>query len=210
MGLTSRRKRALNATKSPFRDTRLIVVATEGELTEPQYFRMFGNSRVQIRILPTVGGLSAPKHVLARIKSYKKEFQIGREDQLWLVIDVDRWGAAQLAEVAQKARQANLRLAVSNRCFEIWLLLHHEDIPVDPQMSGAEAEVRLRAILGEFNSSNLQTAHFQPHLETAIQRALKLDLTPTDVWPNKNGSHVYRLMQEVLRLSVPQPIPQET
>jgi len=73
MSLTSRRKRPLDHTVAHLRDTRLIVIATEGEKTEKQYFSMFQSLRVQVRVLHTEEGFSAPKHVFDRLSDYRRQ-----------------------------------------------------------------------------------------------------------------------------------------
>ena len=67
--LTSRRKRPLDRDVPHLRDTRLIIIASEGEKTEKQYFEsgLFGNRRVQVKVLETQDGRSAPNWVLARL-----------------------------------------------------------------------------------------------------------------------------------------------
>jgi hypothetical protein len=87
------------------RDAHLIVIATEGGHTEEQYFDIFESKKVQIKVLPTEDGYSAPKHVLQRLANYKKEYQIGKDDQLWLMIDRDRWNESQLSEEALKLKK---------------------------------------------------------------------------------------------------------
>lgn len=46
-----------------WRETKLFIIATEGELTEKQYFEMFKSSRIKIEVLSTDDGKSAPQHV---------------------------------------------------------------------------------------------------------------------------------------------------
>jgi hypothetical protein len=70
------KKRPIDRTVTHLRDTRLIVIATEGEQTERQYFAMFQNSRVQVRVMPSEGGLSSPEHVLSRLDAYSDEFRL--------------------------------------------------------------------------------------------------------------------------------------
>src|SRR5690242_8463724 len=120
MALTSRRKRPLDRTIAHLRDTRLIVIATEGKRTELQYFQSFKNTRVQIRIIPTEGGLSAPEYVLERLDEFRQQFSLDPSDQLWLMFDVDRWGAGKIRTICQLANQKGYRLAISNPCFEVW------------------------------------------------------------------------------------------
>jgi hypothetical protein len=49
----------------------------------------------------------------------------GEFDQVWCVVDVDQF--TDLDEAAVLARAEGIELAVSNPCFELWLLLHHTD-----------------------------------------------------------------------------------
>lgn len=80
--MTSRRKRPLKRTIPHLRDTKLIIIATEGEKTEKQYFEddVFTNQRVHVRVLGTKDGFSAPKHVLQRLRKYKKQYDIQAGD----------------------------------------------------------------------------------------------------------------------------------
>ena len=43
---------------------------------------------------------------------------------MWLICDVDRWGQKKLSEVDQLCKQKSYFFAVSNPCFESWLMLH--------------------------------------------------------------------------------------
>ena len=51
-------------------------------------------------------------------------------DELCLVIDRDKqsWTEATISEVAQFCHAKQYILALSNPCFELWLLIHHYDV----------------------------------------------------------------------------------
>ncbi|OON73024.1 RloB family protein [Streptomyces tsukubensis] len=49
----------------------------------------------------------------------------GEFDQVWCVVDVDAFEDLDRAQAL--ARREAIELAVSNPCFELWLLLHHAD-----------------------------------------------------------------------------------
>ena len=198
MSLTSRKPRPLKRTTTNLRDTRLVIIATEGCCTERQYFEIFGemNSRVQIIILNTEEGMSAPVHVLSRLKKFKNDYELTQDDFLCLVIDKDRWPDAQLSEVAAKAHQLHFELAVSNPCFELWLYLHLNDLPPNvARYTCAELDNLIKGILGSYNRSNIQKDQFQPFISNAVQRAIRLDLNPNDRWPNQVSTRVYRIVQ---------------
>ncbi|MBF0263501.1 MAG: RloB domain-containing protein [Magnetococcales bacterium] len=99
MALTTRKKRPVDQVQQPERDARLIVIATEGHKTEIRYFKLFGSKRLQVLVLPSKDDKSAPQHVLARLREFRETYQLDGEDELWLMIDVDRWPVKALSEV---------------------------------------------------------------------------------------------------------------
>lgn len=200
MSLTSRKKRPLDREIPHQRDTSLVVIATEGTLTEKQYFTMFQrkSSRVQVKVLQTEEGLSAPRHVLGRLSQFRKDSDLGQGDALCLVIDKDRWPDAQLAEVAAAASKRHFVLAVSHPCFEVWLYLHHADPPPAMRsMSSQAISQALRHLLGGYEKTNLRTELFEPHVDDAVARAQALDEQPADRWPNQLGTRVYRVIHAI-------------
>lgn len=78
MGITSRKKRPLKREIPHLRDTRLIIIASEGAVTEKKYFEssLFHSRRIQVKVLETEGGHSSPESVLNRLRAFKKEFQL--------------------------------------------------------------------------------------------------------------------------------------
>lgn len=87
-----------------FRDPKkFYIIATEGACTEAIYFEALRPPRdamIQLKVLPTIKGRSHPKEVLARLKQYERESGCGQQDELWTVIDRDRWTEEDLNEVA--------------------------------------------------------------------------------------------------------------
>lgn len=201
MSLTSRRPRPLKRQASEFRDCRLIVIATEGKEREPRYLEALRgrNHRVHIKILATEDDGSSPKSVLARLKKFKKEYQIGSEDSLWLVLDFDRWPIADLSRVSSEAKSSGFNLAVSHPCFEIWLLLHlvTEAAISDIQYS-TQAKQRLDKEIAAKRIGNIYESSFIDCAGIACERAEKLDTQPDSPWPTSVGTRVYRLVRELI------------
>ena len=198
MALTSRRKRPIDrrSKPEPHRDARLFIIATEGRKTEKQYFSMFGNKKCQVQVITNEDNKSAPAYILKQLKGFKNEFQLKDDDELWLMIDVDRWGNKNLAAVAAQAGHNKFNLAVSNPCFEVWLYLHHDDLDHQP-ITVDEMKQRLRNLLGGYNSSKLDTARFVEHIDRAITRAKALDINKDERWPSRTGTHVYKVVEKV-------------
>ena len=184
------------------------MIATEGADTEPAYFlglqerEIIDRSRVHIEVIPTPreDGTSAPKHVLRRLDAFASRYRLHEGlDELWLVVDVDRWPPQHLSEVAQEATQKRFALSVSNPCFELWLLLHLAEAP-PAIVTCADCETELRRVLGAYSKTNLDLAVFasRPAVEAAIARARALDPDDGNRWPHAAGSHVHRLTSRLL------------
>jgi hypothetical protein len=184
------------------RDARIFVIATEGSETERQYFTglqerdLCDRSRVHIEVIatPWAEGTSSPQHVFARLDAFASRYQlVDGLDELWVVIDVDRWPEQQLSEVAQQCAQKRYFMAVSRPCFELWLLLHIT-ADVATIRTCADCEVALRRLLGAYNKSRLdQEPYTLAAIESAIARARAMDTSEADRWPRAIGTHVYRL-----------------
>jgi hypothetical protein len=175
------------------------VIATEGKETEKLYFDTFRSTRVQVKVLATgARGDSAPDHVLARLGSFRREFDAVPGDSFWLMVDVDRWGEKKLALVCQLATQKGYRLAVSNPCFELWLWLHFGE--ADPKATRSQDRDRLlQRHLGGYNKSKLDPTPFTLQAKCqAVARARALDAQSNPRWPSFPGSHVYRVVEELL------------
>lgn len=190
--------------KSGFRDAILLVIATEGERTEQIYFgelkTQFHKPSVHIEVLKRSEPGSSPRHVLRELEKFKKEYHLQKDDQLWMVIDRDRWTEQTLSDVAGKCIQKGFFLAVSNPCFELWLLLHITDLPeFERDPSCKHLEELLREELGSYNKSRPDTSGLLPHIADAISRAKELDTETAARWPQDLGTRVYLLVEKIIR-----------
>ncbi|MDO9016370.1 MAG: RloB family protein [Deltaproteobacteria bacterium] len=193
------------------RDARFFVVATEGAETEPRYFHaiqerdLVPRSRVKLHVLPTEDGRSAPHHLAARIEAFLREYTLLPDDEVWLVLDMDIGSGnriAQLSGLVTLCGQKRWRLAISNPCFEVWLLLHVSDDLTAITARADSVTTALRARLGSYSKSATPTACLdEAALTAAIQRAQAIDTGPSP-WPTGAGTHVHKLMA-TLRASLP-------
>jgi len=104
-----KKPRSLTREDKIYRDDRLFVIATEDTFAPEQYFRMFKNLRVHVRVLPTEDGL------------------------------------------------------------------------------------------GKYNKRRIDSGHFSlENAGIALNRAEKLDKPPGNRWPQKTGSHVYKIVTKLL------------
>lgn len=94
------------------------------------------------------------------------------------------------------AAKAGIKVAVSNPCFELWLLLHHEDCSAHCADCDA-VQVRLRKRVPAYDKTRLRFRDFAGGLDQAIALARKLDPTGTDHIRNPSTG-VWRLVGAVL------------
>lgn len=120
--------------RTGLRDGKIIVIATEGRHTEYEYFSQLDLSdalsgqRFQIEVIPIDDNKSAPNHVIERLSNYSRSYKIKDQDELWMVIDRDRWDVKMLVQIIKECKQKGFGLCISNSCFEIWLILHFRDL----------------------------------------------------------------------------------
>lgn len=119
--------------RGPVRDPLpLILVVCEGEVTEPRYIETFrlahGANTVRVRVEAPGGDPRALVETAIRLRDEATR-RAKRErdrnlayDEVWCVFDVDEH--ARTPEARHLAASSRIRLAVSNPCFELWLLLH--------------------------------------------------------------------------------------
>jgi hypothetical protein len=115
------------------------------------------------------------------------------------VVDVDHFD---LAAAASAAQAAEVELAVSNPCFELWLLLHHERCDSSMACCG-DVIARLRKCVPGYDKTRLRFEQFAGGVEQAVSRAAALDATGRDHRRNPSTG-VWRLVEEMRRhLGIP-------
>lgn len=206
--------------REAFRDARLIVIASEGKDTERIYFKAlakeYTNPRVHVHILKRSEdekNNSSPEHVLEQLNEYKCQYELEADDELWLVTDKDHWTEAMLSRVATECMQdVSMHMALSNPCFELWLLLHLVDVssltPEEQRLwmenrrksksGNPYLKVLLRQKMGSYHESAYDVLTLIQHVEVAIERARLLDKNPADRWPQTLGTRVYLLAESVM------------
>lgn len=199
------------------KSARLVVIAAEGYETENIYFEAMKSemraANVHVEVLRRNNdGESSPEHVYEQIKGFMHEYNIEDDDELWIVIDRDRWTGKMLSGVARLCSQnKNLRFCVSNPCFELWLLLHLDDVSLysEEEKNNITANRKcsrhkswLKHKLSEkmdgYDESHYDARLFLPRIDDAIIRAQALDINKDDRWPQTTGTRVYRLALSIM------------
>jgi hypothetical protein len=114
-----------------------LLVVCEGAVTEPGYIRGFStwrrNPLVEVEIsdehgVPRTLVEAAKKRRDRALRDAKAQDDENLSfDEVWCVFDVDDHPG--LNDACQMARDNDIHVAVSNPCFELWLLIHFRDSP---------------------------------------------------------------------------------
>jgi hypothetical protein len=182
------------------------LVFCEGRQTEPLYLDALRReagvrevAAVDLRIEEHKG--SNPTTLIrAAITSRDRAFaHEGEVDEFWCVFDVE-WPTNHpgLKEALQLARDNGIDVAVSNPCFEIWLVLHFRDHTAWVDNNGAR---RLRRDCDGKADKSLDGAAYMPRRADAARRARLLDerhaRDGTQFPGNNPSSGMHRLLASV-------------
>jgi hypothetical protein len=192
------------ATRKP---RKTLLVFCEGQRTEPEYFDGLKRlpsvrhaAAVDIRVETGRGG-SVPRTLVsmavdARNRAIGEEGEI---DEFWCVFDVE-WprNHPDLKGAIDQARQNGIELAISNPCFEIWLILHFQDRSAWLDNDNAR---RLRQRLDGSTDKGLNVVVYMPRKGEALRRAAELDTRHAQngtYFPDNNpSSGMHRLIASV-------------
>jgi hypothetical protein len=115
-------------------------------------------------------------------------------DEVWCVVDVD--DHKHLKEAVVTANDNGIKVAVSNPCFELWLVLHFRESP------GAQHREKVQEMVGGFVSGyhkHLVFDDFSAGYGAAVKRAQQIDEDCAAMGePRRNPSTgVYRLTESI-------------
>lgn len=181
---------------------RLIAIVTEGSKEELVYLKSYietlekrYNKHVQIHFIndfihPDIwDSEQKASHPLRRLELLKEYlFRVNPDfqqypDESWLVCDRDdqSFKEEQYDEIAMYCTTHQIRLAISNPAFQLWLLFHfdswlREDIFEDELNSPQRLEKierRLKQILPYYHHGNLVFGNYANRIKQAIQNSCK-------------------------------------
>ena len=192
--------------RSPFRDPKpTILVVSEGEVTEPEYLRGLQracrNPRVTIKLAEEHG---VPMALVRAAKKYKEEAR-GRANQeeddnlaydsVWCIFDVDDHPA--VGEASEMARDNRIRLAISNPCIELWLLLHFSE---NPGMQHRDTISRILKNHVPDYDKHVDYATYSAGYSQAVTRARKMDQDAREAQePHRNPTTGVYELTELIR-----------
>lgn len=193
------------------RDYTLFAIACEGGKREPDYFKLFQffSPKIKVDIIEEVIGddnslissihKSSPRWVLERAVKYIEREGLNEEDELWFVMDTDRWEVEQLREVAEYCNQfSNWHIVLSNPCFEVWLYFHKK---TKIQISRLHKCKHFKTEISTLEKGGYHQLKFIENLPEAIKNAKATDTDKNHFFPGSNISKVYELAEAAIKVS---------
>jgi hypothetical protein len=184
-----------------------VLIVCEGRKTEPSYITDV-NRDEEVRLVDIIieKGGGTPKSVVERAVAMKRESEkeaarrgddLLAYDEVWCVFDVDEH--PMLKEAQQQARDNEIKLAISNPCFELWFVLHFQEQNAHIHRHDVQRMCRahLKGYKKEANYADLREGYPQ-----AVERAAKLEERHArDGQPGVNPSTaIYRLTERLRSL----------
>ena len=155
-------------------ERRTVVVFCEGVASEPDYIyalkrlpEVRQHTWLNIEIDPDQG---VPLTLVKR--AVERKLCDDEVDECWCVFDVE-WprNHPNLTDAVQLAKAKGISLAISNPCFELWLILHRESQTAFLYTENAER--RSRRLDGR-DGKRIDAASYLPDRHVAAQRAADL------------------------------------
>ena len=184
--------------KAPFRDATLFVIVCEGQKRESDYFDFFDrlSSRIKVVSLPCKQGRSAPKYLIRNAENYAKNSGLNSEDELWFVLDVDKWKKNDIDHLINYCKK-NKYYALSNPCFEVWLYYHFKD--TKPQLKNISECTDWKRHLPEVISGGFDSNKHPREIQTAIVNAKNI-FSEKGYLPDVGCTQVFRLAEKIYNL----------
>jgi len=188
----------------PFRDSKpLVLIATEGRVTEPIYFAELKDrfrEVVTVLVSPGKAGEMNPSRVLKRLKKEVKNWASWtKKDQAWLVVDTDEWSEEDKSKVAAEiAKDKSLHLASSNPCFEVWLLMHFRGTWEGISKEDLDKLLASKDCLGSYEKNKYDAAALMERIEDSLKRAKDTDSSTEDQWVGPGQTHVYQVVEKII------------
>lgn len=197
-----KRKTETKAVRATFR------IYVEGATTEPEYISALSRlpelaERTAVQILIEETG-AVPSTLVDSACEDKRRNDLDI-DQYWCVFDVESPDPhPNLKGAMIKARDNGVATAVSNPCFELWLVLHHE---TQTAFLETDQAISMRNAMDQSEGKHLIAADYMNRRTEAVRRARSLEKRHRHngtAFPDDNPSSTVCKLLEALKVSGPQ------
>lgn len=193
------KKRKFNRPVATREYRKVFTIFPEGEKTENCYFTLLRAMNETVNIIIKKGDKKTePNQVLGRAKKYIRENGLSKNEQVWLVIDVDGRPESSFKECFEwEKSDTKHNLAISNPKFEYWLLMHFES--GDDVKNANDCMTKLIKYISNYTKSNISRKEITRENCTAAAGNGKRKHDTVEVLQG-NCSTVYKLVTEILEI----------
>ncbi len=204
---------------------KFYVLSYEGNTTEKKYFEDlrlsdYFNDSGQIETIPLKRPQNTgtnPLNVKSLLLQAKREYNFKSTDEFWLIIDRDHWETKHKIDmgvlVQDCKKEKNFFLAVSNPCFEIWLILHlsplvdfstEEQKKIFENKKISDKKHYIDQVLADCIGNNRgynkrpDPSIFLPKIYDAIKNAQAISNSKED-YPVQIGTDVFKLVLQLIK-----------
>jgi hypothetical protein len=226
-----RGEKGINRKKRANKFRMFFVIASEGRLSEPQYFRHIASflsktkklgKQVIVEPLYREDNASDFRRVLSLLDEYKSKYDLKKGDQLWCLVDADNWPEKNIAQAHQLCKQKQYEFCMTNPCFELWLLLHYLDVSLIPESMrlqifapasskeiGQFLHDTLKQVYGEgYQKGKISNIHLEK-IPFALKQAFALELEKSHWTYEACCTRIHILIQQIFQSEPPDyPLPE--
>ncbi len=161
------------------RQKKIILVGAEGNnQTERNYLMSFNSKQNEYRIIIADGIHTDPEGVVNDLVKSAKKSELDEDygDMKVCLMDVDylKNRKITLQKAIEISEKENVKLCLSNPCFEIWFLLHYR-YSTRQYSSNNEIVKELQQYIPDYKKSKDIFDTLWPNLDEAIKNAMKLE-----------------------------------
>jgi hypothetical protein len=143
---------------------------------EPEYFYGLARSCGALVSFEKAAGvpLSVVSKAIDLLSTIKRTTSFSRHDTVWAVFDRDEH--PNFEEAINRATQSGVKIAFSNPCFELWLVLHCQDW--DRPMDRHSMQRELRRLIPGYDPNGAKRVEFNllaDNIPAAIDRARTME-----------------------------------
>ena len=150
-----------------------IVIYSEGEKTERDYFnemKRFNRSVVvDIEIIGRAGVPLTIANEAVRVaqgaRRSNRHQSYAKQDEFWALFDRDEH--PNVSDAISRCRNADIGIAFSNPCFEVWLILHFQDF--DRPDHRHDVQRHLQTLCGDYDRVRHKTTDCSKLMERIVE-----------------------------------------
>jgi hypothetical protein len=197
------KRNKLYTRREPEKEGKLYFIFCEGERRETTYFYFFNRlaSQIIIQIVPIEDGKNSPmglynnarQNLIASQENPNPAYAVNDEDEIWFIIDTDKWGAEINALRNSVSQHKSWFVAQSNPCFEVWLYYHFE------KEKPKEAVENWKLFLNNLGQGGFNPNKHPVHIQTAIVNSEAIFSTSNNQ-PDIATTEVFVLGKKILPL----------